>query len=136
MKCIYCNSETKVTNSRPQLKLNRIWRRRNCSECRAVFTTVELGDLEKSLVVNGPTGLEPFLRDKLFISIYDSLKHKKTALNDATALTDTITGQLLKLVNNGTIQKADILSVVTLILKRFDKTAATYYVAYHPVKAT
>lgn len=85
------------------------------------------------MVVKSPAGLAPFLRDKLFISIYDSLKHKKTALSDATALTDTITSKLLKRVNNGTIQKTDITSVVVEVLGRFDITAATYFTAYHPV---
>lgn len=133
MVCIYCGKNTKVTNSRPQLRSNTIWRRRHCSACRAVFTTVEQSDLEKSLAVQSPDGLAPFLRDKLFISVYESLKHKKTALSDATALTDTITSRLLKHVNNGTIQKTAITSVAVEVLSRFDKTAATYFTAYHPV---
>ena len=80
--------------------------------------------------------LEPFVRDKLFGSVYDSLKHRNTALSDATALTDTIVGKVIKHVNNGNIQRDTLTSVGYDVLKRFDKTAAIFYAAYHPSKAT
>ncbi len=133
MVCIYCGSETSVTNSRPQKRSNTIWRRRLCTGCLALFTTIEQSDLERSLVVNCPNGLEPFIRDKLFISVYDSLKHKKTALSDATALTSTIVNSLLRHVKDGAVHKNNIITVSLDVLKRFDKTAAVYYAAYHPL---
>lgn len=133
MKCIYCSSETQVVNSRPQKRANNVWRRRQCLSCKAVFTTIETADLEKSLVVNNGKRLKPFLRDKLFAAIYDSLKHRKTALSDATALTDTIVSDMLKLALNGMIESEQIIVSCHKTLTRFDKTAAVFYVAYHPL---
>lgn len=133
MVCIYCVCETQVYNSRPQKRSNTVWRRRRCIACQAQFTTVEQYDLQRSVIVHGTIGLKPFIRDKMFISIYDSLKHRKTALSDATALTDTVMAQLLSQVRGGVLERDVIASVCATVLKRFDKTAATYFVAYHPI---
>lgn len=132
MKCIYCGYETRVTNSRHQKKANNTWRRRQCLNCSAIFTSVEKADLEKSIVVSKNNALKPFLRDRLFASVYDSLKHRKTALSDATALTDTVVSQVLLQAKNGTIEISVIKSLCGQTLARFDKTAAVYYAAYHP----
>lgn len=130
---MYCAQETRVTNSRHQKKPNRTWRRRQCLACSAVFTTVEASDLEKSIAVEQNGTLQAFLRDKLFISVYESLKHRKTALSDATALTDTVIATIVKQANDGVIASATITASCIQILHRFDKTAAVYYVAYHPL---
>ena len=81
--------------------------------------------------VNGR--LQPFLRDKLFASIYDSLRHRKTALNDATALTDTVIAKVLGLISDGRIEGTVITQQTSAILKRFDQAAAVHYAAYHPL---
>ncbi len=133
MVCIYCGADTGVTNSRPQKRQNNIWRRRQCSDCGAVFTTSESPDLLKSLVVNRGKSLQPFSRDKLFLSINDSLKHRKTATSDATALTDTVIGRVYPLISSGSLNAQDIAKTAAQVLKRFDKAAATYYQAYHPI---
>jgi hypothetical protein len=66
------------------------------------------------------------------MSVYDSLKHRKTALGDATGLTDTVISGLLPLMKDAVLNKSDIISITTEVLKRFDKAAATYYKAFHP----
>lgn len=66
------------------------------------------------------------------MSVYDSLKHRKTALNDATALTDTIISKLYAHVDTGRLQSRQIINVAHNVLKRFNKAAAIYYEAYHP----
>ena len=132
MKCIYCSAETRVINSRPQKRQNSIWRRRQCSDCAAVFTTSENVDLSKSLVVLHGKTLQPFSRDKLYLSVNDSLKHRKTATSDATSLTDTIISHLDAYALSGSIKNIDIAQTALLTLKRFDKAAATHYQAYHP----
>ena len=132
MVCIYCQHETGVINSRHQKKLNQVWRRRQCQSCKSVFTTLEAASLLTSLSVEYKNSYKPFLRDKLFMSVYDSLKHRKTALNDATALTDTIISKLYAHVDTGRLQSRQIINVAHNVLKRFDKAAAIYYEAYHP----
>jgi transcriptional regulator NrdR family protein len=98
----------------------------------AIFTTSEAPDLLKSLSVTDGKNLQPFSRDKLFLSVHDSLKHRKTATNDASWLTDTIISRLYPLIASGSLNAPDITQTTTVILKRFDKAATTYYQAYHP----
>jgi transcriptional regulator NrdR family protein len=74
--------------------------------------------------------LEPFYREKLFVSIKDSLAHRKTALEDATALTDTVLAAVLR-QKQATIQVSQLISIVQEILQRFDPTAAAVYKAKH-----
>src|SRR5690349_12838458 len=91
MVCHYCGSETNVTNSRHQKRSNRVWRRRHCQGCGTIFTTEESIDYQASVSFKTPSGaLAPFQRDILFVAVLDSLRHRKTATSDATALTDTI----------------------------------------------
>lgn len=72
----------------------------------------------------------PFLRDKLFISIYESCKHRPSATEDASALTDTIISKVLS-KHNPTVAKDNIKTSAYKVLKRFDQSAAVYYKAYY-----
>src|SRR5687768_9890096 len=108
MKCIYCGSKTGVINSRLQKKTNQTWRRRQCSDCGAVFTTEEAVLTDHSVVVINKTHTEPFSRDRLLLSIYDSLKHRKTAITDATALLGTVWGQLYPNIESASLQRDNI----------------------------
>jgi transcriptional regulator NrdR family protein len=90
-------------------------------------------DTEASLLVSSAGRLEPFSRDKLLIDVYDSLRHRKTALADATALTLTIWSQLQGPIEEGLIDREEIIKTVASVLKRFDKAAATHYLAFHPI---
>lgn len=132
MLCIYCSSGTQVINSRHQKRVNNVWRRRKCISCKEIFSTIEAPDLVRSMLVHKGKASEPFLRDNLFATVYDSLKHRKSALTDATALTNTAISKLYALANDGVIERDVITTVVETILRRFDKAAATYYKAFHP----
>lgn len=134
MVCIYCGSDTSVTNSRHQKRQNQVWRRRYCASCSSTFTTLEKTDLFTALSVADKNHYKPFLRDKLFLSLYDSLKHRKTALNDATALTDTIISKLMLCIKDGRVENSMIAKTALDVLNRFDKAAATSYAAYHPLE--
>ncbi len=81
------------------------------------------------------TNLEPFSRDNLFISVYDSLKHRKTALQDASSLTDTVISQCLPRVMNGALNRNDLVMAASTVLEHFDKVAATHYRAFHPISS-
>lgn len=131
MRCPYCNSSTKVTNSRSTAKSTQTWRRRQCIECDKIWTTTEAIDLSKSHQFSGSDNhLQPFSRDILFISIKDSLQHRKTALSDATALTDTVLGRVLR-KNTATLPNSEIVALTYDVIRRFDKIAASVYKASH-----
>ena len=132
MVCIYCQHDTNVINSRLQKKLNQVWRRRRCQNCNSVFTTLETINFQTVLAVAHKNAYKPFLRDKLLLSIHESLKHRKSALSDATAVTDTIISKLYANVIDGHIDRQQIIQTTGVVLKRFDKAAATHYQAYHP----
>ena len=133
---MYCGSKTKVTNSRARLKGLEIWRRRTCTQCGAIYTTGESIEEDKSIVVEHDGRLEPFLRDHLLISVYESLRHRKTALEDASALTDTIMTRLRPHFAQGKILPAIIQENTLAVLNNFDTAASVHYAAFHNAAAT
>ncbi len=133
MVCIYCDTKLFTTNSRAQKRLPGTWRRRSCPGCNAVITTTETIDYPTALIVKRPSNaLEAFSRDKLFLSLYECLKHRKTALKDATMLTDTVISKILARTQQAQITSIDIVAAATEVLKRFDRAASVQYAAYHP----
>lgn len=133
MVCIYCKGKTSVANSRPQKRTNSIWRRRSCTVCGSVFTSLESVDLAGSIIVRRNKGVEPFSRDKLLLSVYDSLRHRKTAITDAEGLLNTILSKLYAQLTTAVIDRDDIVRITSTVLGRFDKAAATHYSAFHPL---
>ena len=84
-------------------------------------------------MMDGRNGLEPFSRDKMFLSVYDSCKHRNAAVDDATALAQIIVAQILNGQQNGIIRRRHVIETAHTALKRFDEAAATVYLAYHPL---
>jgi transcriptional regulator NrdR family protein len=134
MVCLYCGSKLSVSNSRPQKRSNSVWRRRNCSNCKAIFTSVESIDPTSTLMYQGfDKHTEPFSRDKLFISVYEACRHRKTASEDARHLSDTVIMQLLGAKHSAILRRHHVVTVTTGALERFDRPAAIQYLAYHPL---
>lgn len=134
MVCINCGSKLSVINSRHQKKQNSIWRRRECDNCNSIFTTLEHINLGKSLMIKHSTGfLEPFSQTKLLLSIHDSCKHRKGAIEDAESLCNTVINQivLLSTNNNPIITTEKLTKNVLKVLGRFDTSASTYYKSYY-----
>jgi transcriptional repressor NrdR len=135
MVCVYCNGATHVINSRAQKRNNRVWRRRQCLECKRVFSTEESVQYENVwLVMDASGGYSPFSPDKLQLSLYRSCQHRKTALNDAVALSNTITQKLQPKFKDGLINSQTIAQVSQVALNRFDRAASVNYSAYHHQK--
>jgi len=134
MVCIYCQGELSVNNSRPQKRRTQVWRRRACKACGAVFTSIEAIDLSQAMTVQqtDATSLVPFDRDKLFISLYESLRHRPLAASDARALADTVAGQLITKAEHSRVTSRIIRELALGALQRFDQAAATHYAAFHP----
>ena len=132
MVCIHCSHETHVVNSRPQKRTNQVWRRRKCGYCGAIFSTHEVAQLGDAWAVLDTHGhIRPFARDQLYLSLYKSLEHRKTAVHDATALTETVIKNLGAQVRDGVIIRSSLIQTVNVALNRFDKTASSLYAAYH-----
>ncbi|MGH7237558.1 MAG: hypothetical protein ACREGF_03425 [Candidatus Saccharimonadales bacterium] len=139
MVCIYCGRPSRVINSRLQKKPNRIWRRRACTSCQAVWTTVEALDERGAIAVcREKSGkIVPFSADELFISLYESCRHRPLATRDARALCDTIASQILSAKNQpqaGLVALGDIQLTAERVLKRFDRTSYVHYQAYFGTK--
>jgi transcriptional repressor NrdR len=136
MVCIYCRYSTRVTNSRRLKADNSVWRRRKCQKCGAIFTTKESTDLEQAVRVLKRNGkLEPFYRDKLFLSIYKACEHLKAPVSLATALSNTVLRRVLK-DNSNTIVSSDKIALISAkVIKRYDAAAGVRYLSYQtPMK--
>lgn len=134
MVCIYCGTETEISNTRNQKRTNTKWRRRNCPKCKAVLTTIEAFDLSKAISVtsNKSSQSTPFLRDKLLLSVYNCCKHLDNPLQTATDLSNTVISKLLPQVADACLSDLQIRQTVAEVLSNFDKPAHTQYCAYHP----
>ena len=133
MLCIYCDSDTKVVNSRLKKRNNQVWRRRQCIICQAVFTTSDSIHYEAAwMVLKADSGaISHFMPDKLTLSLYKSLQHREKALSEAADLCDTIMQKLRPHVENGVVNSRDIVRIAEVSLNRFDSTASVHYAAFH-----
>jgi len=129
---MYCKGQTKVINSRSQRRSNSVWRRRKCLKCSAIFTTTEDANIAQGWSVKESKGKTiPFSSDHLYLSVYDSLKHRPTAVSDARSLVDTVLNKLIDRMANGIIDVRSISEVTLVCLNRFDKVASVHYQAYY-----
>ena len=104
-------------------------------KCDALYTTIEEPDYSRLWVFKDKSNrLSPFLRDRLFLSMYDSLKHRKAAVSDASAITATVVAKLAKSRSDGQIERQKLINTALDCLKRFDKVAAVHYKAYYDPK--
>lgn len=132
MVCIYCGSKTSVYNSRPASRVNQIWRRRKCLSCGGIFSTREAADYNAGWSVkNNQHQIEPFIKEKLFVSLLKSLEHRPRAIQEASSLTDTITNKLRVHLKDGILHSQIIIQVSEVALARFDKQACMHYQALH-----
>jgi transcriptional regulator NrdR family protein len=75
--------------------------------------------------------LKPFIREKLFLAIYQSCKHRPQATLDSASLTQTVINDLIAHGRGGRITRQHIIDSVLAVLSPYDKVAATVYSAYH-----
>ena len=130
MNCPYCNSSSKVTNSRQQKKSNSVWRRRECKRCHAIWTTEEHFRADSVFKVSVDELMLDFAPEKLTTSLYKALKHRKTAESDAKHLARTVMNKLQDR-QRAVIPKQVITDTVFSVLKNYDKLAADLYKATH-----
>lgn len=130
MVCPYCKKESSVVNSRAQKRANSVWRRRKCDSCGAIWTSVERSELHTIWRVSKDGHLLVFRTETLLISLYEALKHRKTADIDAKYVCDTVI-QKLSAKHVAILPTALIVKTSYDILRRYDKVAAALYNATH-----
>ena len=130
MLCPYCLSRSGVANSRSHNVAPTVWRRRKCKSCAAVWTTIEKIELSTTHRVRSmkTNRLQQFQQDKLYISIWKALQHRKQPTAEATALTDTIVAKVL--AKKSAIIESSVIQKITIeTLGAFDPIAASVYSA-------
>lgn len=134
MVCTYCGGKTQVVNSRHQVKSNQVWRRRQCLQCAALFSSQERVCHELAWMVDTSGSFKPFSRDKLLLSLYQACEHREAALRDAQGLTETVMNKLPGYIMKdtwGTLFPDDIARIAHVALNRFDEAAAVRYYSLH-----
>ena len=131
MFCIHCgHKNTKVTNSRPHKKRATIWRRRTCTSCGAVFTTLELVADENTLRIGLGQKSEKFSLPRLLVSLFPHLSERNTAADDAMHIAQTTYEHLL-LKNKTKVDTRELVSATYEVLERFDRNAALKYALHY-----
>jgi transcriptional regulator NrdR family protein len=132
MVCLYCGENTIVTNSRANKRLPQTWRRRKCQVCKATMTSLEKFPVEVTLRVEKRNfRIQPFYRDKLYLSIYKSIDHIKNAQANAGYLTETVIKRLISNKPlNPLIKSSDIAVATRKVLKNYNAASAIKYEAF------
>jgi transcriptional regulator NrdR family protein len=132
MVCLYCGGKTIVINSRANKRLPQTWRRRRCQTCKATLTSLEKFPPEETLRVEKRNHrIQPFYRDKLFLSIYKSIDHIKNAQANAGYLTDTVIKRLIGNKPLSPLIKASDIAIATRkVLKNYNAASAIKYEAF------
>lgn len=132
MVCPYCKKDSQVVNSRHQKRANSVWRRRKCTNCGAIWTSLERLEYATVWRVRKGKHLTDFRPETLLISLYEALKHRKTADSDAKYVCDTV---LAKLATKKLAELPVELITATSydILRRYDKVAAGLYNVTHKI---
>ena len=128
MVCPYCSCDSKVTNSRLQKRSNSVWRRRNCLKCGAVWTTVEAIQAPTTYRVSKHEQVTEFKPETLLISLYEALRHKKTAEQDAAYVLSTVMQKLQ--AKKLALWPTELITQTAYdVLRRYDAPAGAVYKA-------
>ena len=94
MKCIYCNQDTRVIDSRYSESVIR--RRRECLKCKQRFTTHERASLDLNIIKKDGRR-ELFNREKLKIGLIKACEKRPVSLEKINDAVDYIEKSLRKL---------------------------------------
>ena len=134
MKCVYCKSNTRVTDKRESPGGTR--RRRECLKCKKRFTTYEKADKRDLIIVKKDGRREPFSVDKL----RDGLRRACMKRPISVEKIDKLIGEIEeKLGSKGKEVKSNSIGKMVMSrLKRLDKIAyirfASVYMDFKNVK--
>ena len=121
MKCIFCNSETKVTDKRDSEGETR--RRRECLKCGKRFTTYERIEEPNFIVIKKDKTRQPFSREKLRVGIEKACEKRPIETEKIDSLVNEIESRLREKVKGKEISSQEIGELVMKSLKKLDKVA-------------
>ncbi len=140
MICPFCNKgDTRVTNSRKHMKASSVWRRRNCTSCKAIFSTNEEFAPQSGVLVRKPDkSRQDYNKARLLIDILSCFDHdKKKGLEAAWWLTNSIETKVLRTATvkgqKIVITSQDIKLIALDTLEKYDRSSAVQYAAKHGV---
>jgi len=121
MKCIFCSSETKVTDKRDSETETR--RRRECLKCGKRFTTYERVEELNFIVVKKDKSREPFSREKLKKGIEKACEKRPIETEKIDKMINEIERKIREKIKGKEISSIEIGELVMKSLKKIDKVA-------------
>lgn len=144
MKCRFCESagitsRTDVVNSRKGKGGKEVWRRRLCTSCGEVFTTMETFSYDSLFVVKRTMVRKRFVYEKLFVSILNAIsagkgKDQGDDAMKAKHLTEEVIESLLTL-HSKIIASKEIIHATHKVLEKEDAFYALRYAMYSTYRA-
>lgn len=132
MRCPYCNStDSRVTDSRPDIEDAIIRRRRVCNQCGAKFTTVERVQMRDLMVRKNSGKLEQFDREKLRRSIKLACRNRDVGDEQIEKLVTSIHRRLETETADDTVTSAQVGQMVSDSLLNLDPIAFVRFVSVY-----
>lgn len=139
MKCIYCNTgKTEVINSRKGKGEGAVWRRRECFDCKEVFTTSETFSYDSLFVIKRNLTRKRFVYEKLFTSILIAIiGGKDLDMGDSALIAQRVTEKVIKdlfLFKSKYVSTKDIIKNTYHELSLVSDFFAQKYTMYSPYR--
>jgi len=119
MKCIFCSSDTKVTDKRESPEGTR--RRRECLKCKKRFTSYEKPEKKDIVIVKKDGRREKFIIEKLKSGIIKACEKRPISTEEVNKLIEEIEEKLRR--KKKEIKSELIGKMVMNKLKKIDKIA-------------
>jgi len=134
MKCIFCSSDTKVTDKRESPEGTR--RRRECLKCEKRFTTYEKAEKKDIIVVKKDGRREAFSNEKIKSGIIRACEKRPVSIEKIDKIVDNIEE---KLRSRGKEIKTEVIGKMVMNrLKKIDNVAyvrfASVYMDFQNIK--
>ena len=134
MKCIFCNSGTKVTDKRESPSGTR--RRRECLKCKKRFTTYEKPEKGDIIIVKKDGRRESFSREKIKSGIIKACEKRPIPMKDIDKVVEEVEDKLRK--RGKEVKSSEIGKIVMNKLKKLDDVAyirfASVYMNFQNIK--
>lgn len=133
MFCIFCfHKKTAVTNSRPHKKSAQIWRRRQCNDCKKIYTTYERPALHEEVqVINTRQEKSFFNTGRLYTDIVSCFEHASESRHDDTFWIARTIEDAVSTAGKLAITTSELKNITYEVLTKFDPLAGVQYAARH-----
>ena len=123
MRCPYCSyEESKVVDSRSAEDYNAIRRRRECEECKKIFTTYEKIETTPIMVIKKDDTREVFDRDKVKRGIMKACEKRPVSVEDIEKIVSKVEYEINRKYT-GEVESNVIGEIVMDSLKDLDEVA-------------